>query len=106
MEYANIKCLGKKTIENSSPIHQTHTSAMIKNINLKVDHHTGGPQTTPQRESVVKPGTLLLIILSLVCKCDIQKVYGNLSNPFVKMKVRQQKHPREADKFQKWYPMH
>ena len=48
MEYANIKCLGKKTIENPSPIHQIHTSAMIKNINLKVDHQTGWPQTPPK----------------------------------------------------------
>ena len=34
----------------------------------------------PQRASVAKPGTLLLIIiLSLVCKHDIKEVHGKVS---------------------------
>ena len=39
------------------------------------------PQT-PQEESVAKPGTVPLTILSLVCHSDIKEVHGNLSNPF------------------------
>ena len=54
------------------------------------------PQT-PQGESVAKPVTLLLIILSIVCKCDIKEVLGNQSNPLFKKRVCGRKHPWEVD---------
>ena len=41
------------------------------------------PQT-PQGESVAKPGTPLVITLSIVFKSHIGEVRGNLSNPFVR----------------------
>ena len=47
---------------------------------------------------IVKPGTLLLIILSLICKSDIKEVHGKLSNPLCGKDVGGQKHPREMDK--------
>ena len=43
-----------------------------------------------------KPGILPLHTLSLVYKCDIKEVHGNLSHPFYERIVRQ-KHHREAD---------
>ena len=52
---------------------------------------------TPQGESVAKPETLLLIVLSTVCKYDIKEVIGNQSNPFFKKRVYGWKHPREVD---------
>ena len=52
----------------------------FRNLNLKLNHHTRvvhqQPQT-PQGESVAKPETLLLIILSIICKYDIKEVHGN-----------------------------
>ena len=45
---------GKTSMESTSPVYQT-----------------------PQRESVPKPGTLLLTIISLVCFSDIKEVHGN-----------------------------
>ena len=53
---------------------------------------------TLQRVTVAKPGTLVLIVLTLVGKFDIRELCGNLSNPFLQKKVRRQKHSREADK--------
>ena len=56
------------------------------NLNLKVDHNSRhkriihGPKT-PQGETVAKPGTLLLMILNIIFKCDREEVRGNLSNP-------------------------
>ena len=35
---------------------------------------------TPQGESVAKPGTHPLIILSLVCESDTKETHGKLSN--------------------------
>ena len=54
-------------------------------------HQLLSPNQSPQQgESIVKPGTPLLIILSLVCKSDMKEVHGNLSNPLSKEKVRGQ----------------
>ena len=55
------------------------------------------PQT-PQGESVVKPATLLLGILNVLCKWCIKEVRGNCPNPFFKMTARGQKHRKEVDK--------
>ena len=55
------------------------------------------PQT-PQGESVAKPGTLLLIILSLVCDIDVKEGHSNLSHPFFEKKVCGEKHASAADK--------
>ena len=54
------------------------------------------PQT-PQGESVARPATLLFIILSLVCKSDIQEVYGKLSDRLFEKNVREQKHSRAVE---------
>ena len=85
-----------------SPTYQAHTPTVI----LKCKPKSGlssrrqvvhpRPQT-PQGESVAKPGTLLLIILSVVCKFDLQEVHNNLFNPLFKKNVRGHKHPREVD---------
>ena len=49
------------------------------------------PQT-PQGESVAKPETPLLIMLSIACK---HEVHGNFFSPLFEREVRGQKHPRE-----------
>ena len=46
---------------------------------------------TPRDISVAKPGTLLLILLSLVCKTDRKDVHGKLSTPLFEKNVRGQK---------------
>ena len=51
----------------------------------------------PQGESVAKPETFLLIILSIVCQYYRKEVHGNSSNPFLKKKVRGRNDPREVD---------
>ena len=57
-------------------------SKIHTNSHLKMDYHAGGnwfiqgPQT-PQRESVAKPETPLLIIRNIACK------YDNGFSPFV-----------------------
>ena len=53
---------------------------------------------TPQEESFAKPGTPLLIILSLICKSYIELVQANLSSTFFIKKLCGQKYPREKDK--------
>ena len=50
-----------------------------------------------QGESFVKPGTFLLMMLSLVCKTDIKEVHGSLSNPISEKIVHGQKHPSPFD---------
>ena len=62
----------------------------IKNLNLKVDHHREGkwfihgPKHRKEKgESVAKPGTRLLIIISIVCKSHIEEAKCNLSNTFI-----------------------
>ena len=57
---------------NQNPLHHTkitYQQLFLKNKDSKVAHPR--PQT-PQGEPVAKPGTLRLIILSLVCKSDIK----------------------------------
>ena len=57
---------------------------------------------TPQWESVAKPETPLLIILSIACKYE---VHGNLFSPlFEKQSLCRQKHPREVVKNRKSIP--
>ena len=46
---------------------------LFRIIDLRVDHHT--PNTT--KESVAQPGTLPLIIISLIYKFDLKEVHGN-----------------------------
>ena len=41
---------------------------------------TGGPKHRKENQ-LLKPGTHLLIILSLLCKFDIMEAHSNLSNP-------------------------
>ena len=43
---------------------------------------------TLQGESVAEQGTLLQIIIILVCECDIEELHGNLSHPFKKVVER------------------
>ena len=61
------------------------------------------PQT-PQEQSLAKPETHLLIILSLVCKYDIKEVHGNYTNPVFSKKVHGQKRPWKVDKCRKSSP--
>ena len=91
---------GKKSIENSSQLYRIHTTFVIKKINLKVYHHTGGKWfiQTSQGEPVAKSDRRLLIILSLVCKSGIKVAHFILSNPLFKKNIRGQKHPREVAK--------
>ena len=58
---------------------------------------------TPQGESVAKPETPLLIILSIACRYD---VHVNFSVRYSKSKVQGQKHPREVVKNKKSIPKH
>ena len=60
-------------------------------------HVVHPPPQTPQVESVAKPGTLLLIILSLICESDIKELYGKFSSSLFKKTVRGQKHLRKVD---------
>ena len=61
------------------------------------------PQT-PQEESLAKPETHLLIILSLVCKYDMKEVHGNYTHPVFSKKVHGQKRPWKVDKCRKSSP--
>ena len=54
---------------------------------------------TLQGSQVIRPGTVMIIILSLEFKSEIKDVHGNLSNPFSDEKVRRQKHHVEAVKY-------
>ena len=54
------------------------------------------PQT-PQGESVAKPGTPMLIILSIACKYE---VHGNLCSPLFEKQCPWTKHPREVVKIE------
>ena len=76
---------GKKSTENLSLLYQSYTPTVIYKHKYKIGppyrrqvFHSR-PQT-PHGDSVTKPGTLLLIILSLVCIFDINEVHGNMSN--------------------------
>ena len=68
-----------------STIPSTH-QLLLKIINPPQKRQVVNPRPqTPQGESGTKPGKLLLIILSLVCKSDIKEVHGELSNPLFKI---------------------
>ena len=54
---------------------------------------------TPPWEQVSNPGTLLFIILSLVCEPDKKEAYDTLSTSFFKKNIRGQKHPRKVNKY-------
>ena len=56
------------------------------------------PPQTPQGESVAKPETLLLIIISLVCKHDTKDVFDYLSSKCFQKVVRGHKYHRKVDK--------
>ena len=56
----------------------------LQNQNIKSPIYIYPRPLIPQGLSVAKPGTLLLIILSFVCKFDIKEVLGNLSISFSK----------------------
>ena len=79
---------GKKSISNSSPSYQISYLCFFRNIHIKVDHHTGGkwfirkPKHRKAIEFVVAPLTLLLVIISIECKFEINEVRENLLNPF------------------------
>ena len=68
--------------KNSSPLCQTYTPTFIYKHKPKIgpSHRRQvvhpRPQT-PQVESVAKPETLMLIILSIACKYDRNEVHGN-----------------------------
>ena len=83
--YENMDNVQKYINKNIySQAYQTYIPTVI----LKIYKPKSGPSCrrqvvhprpqTPQWESVAKPGTPLLIILSVVCKSDIQEVHGNL----------------------------
>ena len=83
--YENMDKVQKYINKNYySQAYQTYIPTVI----LKIYKPKSGPSCrrqvvhlrpqTPQWESVAKPGTPLLIILSVVCKSDIQEVHGNL----------------------------
>ena len=77
----------KNINRNSSPVYQIYQSKIIwkhepkcgPTYSRQVDHPR--PQTL-QRESVVKPGAPLLIILRLVCKSETKEVHGNFGNMY------------------------
>ena len=99
-----IKTIIKTKRQQKIPPHCVKLTHQLsfRNVNLKSEHPSGGkwfhprPQR-PQGELVTKPETLLLIILSLVCKHDIKEVHGNKSIPVFKKKVLGWKHQREVD---------
>ena len=79
-------------IENLSAPLQNYTLS-LKNINLKVDHRTGGlwfihgpkRRKDNQFQSLnPHPTPPPLVIRSLVCKSDTKEVVGILSNPLSK----------------------
>ena len=81
-------------------LYQAYTRIFIWNVNLKMDHHTGGKWFIhgPKhfKENQMLNLELSQIILSLVCRLGIEEVHGHLSNPF--SSVSGKKHPGEVDK--------
>ena len=83
------------------PLHYVKLTHQLsfRNINLKLDNRTRGkwfihsPKHHEENQLLLKRITLLLIILTSVCKYDIKEVHGNWSNLFFKTKVHGQKHP-------------
>ena len=85
--YKNIN-RGKKSRKARISLDHTKLTLQLtfKNRDLKVDYHTAGKWFTHgpkhrERETVAKPGTLLLIIIIILCKCDKEEVRGSLPNP-------------------------
>ena len=85
---------GEKSIANSSPTYQIYTPTVVKKRKLK----SGSPHRkqvvhswpqTPQGESVAKPKTFMLIIMSL------KFWYKGVPTQSVFKNIRGQKHPRE-----------
>ena len=70
------------SIENLSPLYQSDTPTVVNKHEPKnwppYRKQVVHPRLqTPKGESVAKPETFLLIILSLLCKCEIKEDYGN-----------------------------
>ena len=81
-------------------IADVHTICHFKHIHLKLDTHTQGkwPIHGPKHRKENQLLTLLLIIISLVYKSDINEDHYNLSNPLFGKNFRGQKHPKEMNK--------
>ena len=97
-----IKTIRKAKHQQTIPLHYVKLHAIVQKYKSQI----GSPHRrqvvhlrpqTPQGGSVAKPETHLLIVLNLVCKCDIKEVHGNYSYPVFSKKVHGQKHPWEVD---------
>ena len=75
-----------KIINSHSSIPNLHTNCVFRDkpkSELSCRRQVVHPRPqTPQGESVAKPETPLLIILSITCKSDMQEVHCNLFSPF------------------------